>query len=527
MGEIINGIPQPVNVGDKYVKATWFETVGSGTTSGTVTKPAGAGVDVSFVMDEWGSDTDALVSKMANGKPTFESPVDAGGNTITTTFNTSGEFSFSGTPVPAGDHAVIFIYKCYLRNFDADESLFESELLPGVADHAESHVDGTDDIQNATNAQKGLATAAQISAIEANTAKDTNVSTNLSEGTSTETTVDVNSSDGDNATLVSASTLRAGLLTKAKFDEIVANTAAKHTQGADTALGALGTKDTPVDADKVIQRDSADSDVVKTSTWTQIKAFLKTYFDTLYNLYTLENHASNHTDGTDDIQTVTNGQKGLMPSGVKDGYDDAVTKKHTQLCEAADFTKLDGIAAGANVIADANITDHCLARGDGGAKKIQASTVLVSDDGEMVNTGQPAYTGVLNIAQENVTGNGTLYTLTGDIWTQRYERGNNFSEGTFTAPVTASYVVSCAIRLGSVDAAHTEGYIQLVCSNDTVTYRFGPYKICQSDGALSMGACMSLDMDANDTFTIACKISNGTKVIDVTAGSWYSVAMIM
>ena len=63
-------------------------------------------------------------------------------------------------------------------------------------------------------------------AIALNTAKVTNVTTNLSEGTSTETTVDVNSSDGTNATLVAASTSRAGLLTKAKFDEIEANIAA-------------------------------------------------------------------------------------------------------------------------------------------------------------------------------------------------------------------------------------------------------------------------------------------------------------
>lgn len=166
MSEIIDGIKQPVNVGEKHVKATWFETAGSGTTSGTIAKPAGAGVDVSFVMDEWGTDTDALVSTMANGKPTFESPVDSGGSTITTTFNEAGEFAFSGTPVPAGDHAVIFVYKCYLKNFDADESLFESELLPGVDAHAASHVDGTDDIQNATASQKGLATAAQITKLD-------------------------------------------------------------------------------------------------------------------------------------------------------------------------------------------------------------------------------------------------------------------------------------------------------------------------------------------------------------------------
>lgn len=62
--------------------------------------------------------------------------------------------------------------------------------------------------------------------------------TNLSEGTATETTVDVDSSTGTNATLVSASASRAGLLTKEKFDEIVANTTDSHTQNTDTALGS-------------------------------------------------------------------------------------------------------------------------------------------------------------------------------------------------------------------------------------------------------------------------------------------------
>jgi len=56
----------------------------------------------------------------------------------------------------------------------------------------------------------------------------------------------------------------------------------KHTQNTDTALGTVGTKNPPVDADKALYRNSAASDVLVTSTWTQIKAFLKTYFDTLY-----------------------------------------------------------------------------------------------------------------------------------------------------------------------------------------------------------------------------------------------------
>jgi len=91
-------------------------------------------------------------------------------------------------------------------------------------------------------------------------------------------------------------------------DGISENTNARHTQGTDVALGSLGTKATPIDADKVIQRDSADFDAIKTSTWTQIKAFLKTYFDTLYNNYAHPNHSGDITS-TGDGATVIGADK--------------------------------------------------------------------------------------------------------------------------------------------------------------------------------------------------------------------------
>jgi hypothetical protein len=55
---------------------------------------------------------------------------------------------------------------------DTGDSRLSDNRNPTV--HAVSHTDGTDDIQSATNAVKGLATSAHISAIEANTAKITN-----------------------------------------------------------------------------------------------------------------------------------------------------------------------------------------------------------------------------------------------------------------------------------------------------------------------------------------------------------------
>ena len=73
----------------------------------------------------------------------------------------------------------------------------------------------------------------------------------------------------------------------AKADTDIADAITKkHTEGDDQALGTLGTKASPVDADKVIHRNSASSDALVTSTWTQIKAFFKTYFDSLYSAIT-------------------------------------------------------------------------------------------------------------------------------------------------------------------------------------------------------------------------------------------------
>jgi len=45
---------------------------------------------------------------------------------------------------------------------------------------------------------------------------------------------------------------------------------------------SITAKATPVDADSVIYTDSQSSSVAKRATWTNIKAFLKTYFDTLF-----------------------------------------------------------------------------------------------------------------------------------------------------------------------------------------------------------------------------------------------------
>jgi len=97
---------------------------------------------------------------------------------------------------------------------------------------------------------------------------------------------------------------------------------------ADKKISELTALTSPADDDEV---PIVDTNVATTKriTWAYVKSVLKTYFDTLYSAIT---HASNHTDGTDDIQNATSGQKGLAT--------------------AAQITKLDGIATGADVTGD-------------------------------------------------------------------------------------------------------------------------------------------------------------------------------
>ena len=75
----------------------------------------------------------------------------------------------------------------------------------------------------AANTSKSGITSAQASAITANTAKETNVSTNLSTSTSS-TTLTVASSDGNNAVLPVATTSAGGVMSAALFDAVTANT---------------------------------------------------------------------------------------------------------------------------------------------------------------------------------------------------------------------------------------------------------------------------------------------------------------
>ncbi len=113
---------------------------------------------------------------------------------------------------------------------------------------------------------------------------------------------------------------------------------------------ALTAKGTPVDADELLIEDSAASAGKKKLTWAALKATLKTYFDTLYNLYVHPNHSGDVTSVADGATTiaanaVSNSKLADVPTATMKGRVTASTGDPEDLTVAQVRTLL-GLVAG-------------------------------------------------------------------------------------------------------------------------------------------------------------------------------------
>ncbi len=128
-------------------------------------------------------------------------------------------------------------------------------------------------------------------------------------------------------TTLDATTGAHGLMPKAdkvKLDGIAASADVTSATNIASITHAATGKSTPVDADELGLIDSEASNVLKKLTWTNLKATLKTYYDTLYAALT---HASRHKSGgvdaikldelaaTTDVTTLnaSTSKHGLLP----------------------------------------------------------------------------------------------------------------------------------------------------------------------------------------------------------------------
>jgi len=166
-------------------------------------------------------------------------------------------------------------------------------VVSSYVTHATSHTDGSDDIQDATAGQKGLATDTQIIKLDSCETNSKDDQTGSEIKTLYEAEADTNAYTDTEKTKL------AGVATGAtkypdtgeqafldadhtKLDGIEAGADVTDAVNIASSIHGVAGKTTPVDADEVGLIDSAVSNVLKVLTWANIKATLKTYFDTLY-----------------------------------------------------------------------------------------------------------------------------------------------------------------------------------------------------------------------------------------------------
>ena len=183
--------------------------------------------------------------------------------------------------------------------------------------HATSHTDGSDDIQNATAAQKGLATAAQITKLD---------------GIETGATADQ-----------SAAEILAALLTVDGSGSLLDADLLDGNSSAAFATAAQGAL-----ADSALQ--SADIDTLaELNTIVTDATLIDTGDSRLSDARTPTAHATSHTDGSDDIQSATAAQKGLATATQitkLDGIETAATADQSAAEILTAIKTVDGAASG-------------------------------------------------------------------------------------------------------------------------------------------------------------------------------------
>ena len=155
------------------------------------------------------------------------------------------------------------------------------------------------------------------------------------------------------------------------------------------------------------------------------------------------------------------------------------------------------------------------------SKKIETTTDGVAVTGAMAATGvvsglNEKFAASITAQQDNVTGDGTAYDITGAIWTEIYDTGACFSNGTFTAPRNGVYAFNCRVYLRDLGAAHTTGNVTMVSTRTIYTFSGNPGAMAGSGDLVLTGAWVTY-LAASATVKLAVTITGSTKTVDVGA----------
>jgi len=145
-------------------------------------------------------------------------------------------------------------------------------------------------------------------------------------------------------------------------------------------------------------------------------------------------------------------------------------------------------------------------------------TFVMAAAGERTMPLQPAFLATLETQDTDVTGDATNFELgiDGNALTEVFDRGSDFSGGTFTAPITGKYLLHTALLMSDVAAAHTAGILTIKTSNSSYILAYcDPGQEAASNDFLTLTAAVFCDMDASDTAFVSITIANSTKTVDL------------
>ena len=171
-------------------------------------------------------------------------------------------------------------------------------------------------------------------------------------------------------------------------------------------------KSTPIDADNLLLQDSADLSIWKKLSWANVKATLKTYFDTLYQA------AGTYLTSANIVQTITNGVTTNAPS--EDAVFDALAGKQATLVSGTNIKTIEG----QTLVGSGNID---LAKSDVGLGNVDNT----SDANKPISTAtQTALNAKQNTLTLTTTGSSGAATLVGaTLNIPQYSGGGGISDG--------------------------------------------------------------------------------------------------
>lgn len=151
------------------------------------------------------------------------------------------------------------------------------------------------------------------------------------------------------------------------------------------------------------------------------------------------------------------------------------------------------------------------------------------DTGEITRGLQPAFLAYASANVNDVTGDGTTYTLGTTALTEVFDQNGDFNtNGTFTAPVTGRYFFIARNTLSTPGGGGTNAYIQLNTSNrnvfgTTLPTRNRVTNFFGTNAYLGYEINILVDMDAGDTATVTITSSGGAKTDDIIGGNTVSL----